>query len=113
MAAEKQFENRVKSYLESNGCWFLKTWSNGVQREGVPDLLVCCNGYFLGIELKAETGKPTKLQEFNIDKIRKAGGMAIVLYPDKFYMLKELIKALKNDEDPEWRLNHQYFFEKG
>jgi hypothetical protein len=113
MGSEKQFENKVKAYLKDKGCWVLKTWSNGVQREGVPDLLVCCNGYFLGIELKAETGHPTKLQEWNVDRIRKAGGMAIVLYPDKFYMLKDLIDDLNNDQDLEWWLNHQYFFQKG
>lgn len=93
---EKQFENKVKSYLKDLGCWVLKTWSNGVQREGVPDLLVCCNGYFLAIELKAETGKPSDLQLWNIDKIRKAGGIGIVLYPYQFDQFKELIYCLLN-----------------
>ena len=94
MGAEKQFENKVKAYLKSKGCWVLKTWSNGIQREGVPDLLVCCNGYFLGIELKAETGHPTRLQVWNVNQIRKAGGVAIVLYPDKFEELQQLIEQL-------------------
>ena len=35
---EKQFENKVKKFLKEQGCWVLKTWSNGVQRKGVPDL---------------------------------------------------------------------------
>ena len=109
---EKQFENKVKAYLKNESCWCLKTWSNGVQRFGVPDLLVCCNGYFVGVELKASNGKPSELQLFNIKNIRKAGGMAFVLYPDKFYLFKDLITALKHDEDPEWWLKHQWIFEK-
>lgn len=113
MLSEKQFENKVKAYLESQNCWFLKTWSNGVQRFGVPDLLVCCNGYFLGIELKASNGKPSDLQLDKIAKIRKAGGMAFVLYPEKFYMLKDLITDLQQDNDTEWWLKHQWIFEKG
>lgn len=112
MASEKQFENKVKAFLHEQGCWVLKTWSNGIQRKGVPDLLVCCNGGFVGIELKAADGHPTELQLWNIDQIRKAGGIAIVLYPDKFYMLKDLIADLKNDGDVEWWLTHQYFFDK-
>ena len=52
--AEKQFEKKVKAFLDEQGVWWLKTWSNGIQREGVPDLLVCCNGYFIGVELKNE-----------------------------------------------------------
>ena len=95
---EKQFETQVKDYLKKQGCWVLKTWSNGIQREGIPDLLVCCNGHFLGIELKAESGKPSALQEWNIDQINKAGGVGIVLYPHQFEEFKELIERKKNNE---------------
>ena len=112
MAAEKSYEKKVKAFLHDQECWVLKTWSNGVQRKGVPDLLVCCNGYFLAVELKAENGHPSDLQLWNIEQIRKAGGMAIVLYPDKFYMFKDLIHDLKTDEDPEWWLKHQWYFDK-
>ena len=96
MAEEKQFENKVKAYLKEQGCWVLKTFSNGIQREGVPDLLVCCNGYFVAVELKASKGKPSKLQLWNIDRIRDAKGIAIVLYPDQFDKFKQLVEALQN-----------------
>ena len=91
---EKQFENKVKKYLTSKGCWVLKTFSNGVQRAGVPDLLICCNGYFLGVEVKSETGKPTELQEWNIRKIQEAGGIAMVLYPNQFEEFQQAIERL-------------------
>lgn len=94
MASEKNFEKKVKAFLHDQECWVLKTWSNGVQRKGVPDLLVCCNGYFLGVELKAAHGNPSDLQLWNIDQIRKAGGIAIVLYPNQFEEFKIMIKAL-------------------
>ena len=96
MAAEKEFEQKVKAYLKEQGCWVLKTWSNGIQREGVPDLLVCCNGFFLGVESKAPNGKPSELQLWNVDKIRNANGVAIVLYPDQFEQFKTLVEALQN-----------------
>lgn len=92
---EKDFENKVKAFLKDRGCWVLKTWSNGVQRQGVPDLLVCCNGFFVGVELKAEKGIPTKLQVWNIEEIRKAKGIAIVLYPDQFDQFKDMICELQ------------------
>lgn len=88
---EKDFENKVKAFLKDRGCWVLKTWSNGVQRQGIPDLLVCCNGFFVAVELKAEKGRPSDLQLWNINEIRKAGGIAIVLYPDKFEQFKDMI----------------------
>lgn len=94
---EKAFENKVKKFLDSVGCWYLKTWSNGIQRQGVPDLLICCNGYFLGVELKNETGYPSELQLWNIDKIRESGGIAMVLYPYQFKEFKDYIYYLKNE----------------
>lgn len=94
---EKQFENQVKAFLKDQHCWVLKTWSNGIQREGVPDLLVCCNGYFLGVELKNERGTPSALQLWNIKEIRKAYGIGIVLYPDQFEEFKHMINLLLAD----------------
>jgi hypothetical protein len=108
---EKAFENKVKEFLKSQNCWVLKTWSNGVQRAGVPDLLVCCNGYFLGVELKAEKGKPSDLQLWNIQKIREAGGIAIVLYPSGFERFKDIIKQLQQEYDNWGAYNNQKFFD--
>ena len=113
MAAEKILENKVKAFLKDQGCWILKTWSNGIQREGVPDLLVCCNGYFLGIELKAENGKPSQLQLWNIEQINKAGGIAFLLYPSKFYLLKDLVDDLNHNNviDIKWWKDNLDIFE--
>ncbi len=103
MAQEKTFENKVKKFLKEENCWVLKTWSNGIQRKGVPDLLVCCNGYFIGVELKAEHGKPSELQLWNIEEIKKSGGIALVLYPKQFEQFKEMIRLLKKAcfDDPQ------------
>lgn len=95
---EKQFEKQVKKFLSDQGCWVLKTWSNGIQRKGVPDLLVCCNGYFVGVELKNEVGEPSALQLWNIQKIRQANGFAIVLCPSGFEKFKEFIIDLKHEK---------------
>lgn len=95
---EKLFENQVKKYLKEQGCWFVKYWSgkakNGKKytKDGVPDLIVCCNGYFLGIELKSEDGKPSELQKWNLEQIRNAGGIGIVLYPHQFEEFKDFVE---------------------
>lgn len=94
MAGEKQFENKIKKFLKDNGCWFVKYFANRNTRAGVPDLLACVNGYFVAIEVKAENGKPSELQLWNVEQIRKAGGIAIVLYPDQFDDFKALIYML-------------------
>lgn len=68
-----------------------------MQRSGIPDLLCCVNGYFVAIEVKASKGKASELQLWNIQKIKEAGGIALVLYPKYFEDFKKLILSLKED----------------
>lgn len=98
MPAEKTFENKVKKFLESQGAWFIKYWA-GAQftKSGIPDILACVNGYFVGIEVKAQSGKPSELQLYNVKKIREAGGFAMVLYPSAFDRFKRFITDLNKE----------------
>ena len=66
--SEKAFENKIKKFLKEKGCYFLKYNPEYFGIKGTPDLLICCNGYFLGIEVKRETGKPSKLQLKKVEK---------------------------------------------
>lgn len=96
VAAEKLFEQKVKKFLKDEGCWFLKTWGGGFQRDGIPDLLVCCDGVFMAIELKAPKGVPSELQKWNIREIQKAGGYGFILYPDQFETFKMVVQDIKH-----------------
>ena len=91
-AAEKNFENKVKTFLKGKGFWFLKYWGGAAYtKSGIPDLLVCMYGRFLGLEVKAPRGEPSELQLYNLEKIRKAGGRGILLYPKDFDNFKEFV----------------------
>ena len=107
---EKQFENRVKRWLQSQGIyaagtpknrmeaaengWFFKVWGGGYQKAGIPDLLMCVNGFFIAVELKASQGTASELQKLNIERINAVGGRAFILYPDGFESFKYLIERL-------------------
>ena len=45
---------------------------------GIPDLIICKEGLFYAIELKAGSNKPTPIQNHVMRKIRDAGGRAAV-----------------------------------
>lgn len=94
MAQEKLFENKIKKYLEQHGCWYVKYFANAYTRSGIPDLIACIGGWFVAIEVKAQNGKATDLQKYQRDKIREAGGISIVLYPDQFEDFKLLVNDL-------------------
>ena len=95
---EKAPENKVKAYLKSLGRSVLKYNPEFFGQAGTPDLLVCCNGYFLGIEIKQEKGRPSKLQLEKIEQIKNAGGISFVLKPSGFEDFKTLIKELINED---------------
>lgn len=99
MAAEKQFENKIKDFLKEQGAWHIKYWAGSkFTKEGVPDILCCINGYFVGIEVKAQNGRASPLQLYNIQEIRNAGGFAFVLYPSGYEKFKRFVMDLKHDK---------------
>lgn len=99
MAQEKTFENKIKKFLEENGVWYIKYWAGSqFTKAGIPDILACVNGYFVGIEVKAQNGKPSELQMYNIKKIREACGFAVVVYPSGFAEFKQFILDLLHDD---------------
>ena len=92
---ETPFKEKVEEWLESMGAWFIKYWAGpkGFTKEGIPDILACINGKFYGMELKGDGGKPTLLQIINLRKIRAAGGIGVLLYPDDLKYFIEFING--------------------
>ena len=107
MAEEKSFENKVKKWLEFKGIyaagkpehektkpergWFMKVWGGGMQKSGIPDLIICVNGFFISCELKSKTGRPSELQKKNTAAINHSNGIGIILYPDGFDQFQKII----------------------
>lgn len=97
MGPEKIFESKVKTFIEEHGGWQVKFFANSYTRTGIPDILACINGYFVGIEVKAQNGTPSLLQEKCCAGIRKAGGFAFILYPSGFEDFKLFVHGLNCD----------------
>ena len=87
---------KIKKYLKQENIWFVKYWGGSIfTKDGIPDILICANGYFVGIELKAENGQASKLQLYNLNKIKENGGIGLLLYPKDFNLFKRLLEYLK------------------
>ncbi|MEE7581958.1 MAG: VRR-NUC domain-containing protein [Oscillospiraceae bacterium] len=96
MPKEKDFQLKVEKFLTDKGIYFVKYWGGGnFTRSGVPDLLCCIGGRFVGVELKTDNGKVSELQQYNIDKIIQSGGVALVLRPKDFKDFQSMVKNLK------------------
>lgn len=75
-------------------CFAWKTHGGMYGTAGIPDIICCFRGRFLGLEVKTPTGKLTRLQEITIDRIRAAGGAA-----HKVTSVLEVKAILENLED--------------
>ena len=49
-------------------------------KAGIPDIICCYKGIFIGIETKVGKNKMSKLQEEHKKEIEKAGGIHILAY---------------------------------
>lgn len=96
MAAEKKFENKIKDALQERGAWKVKFFANAFTPAGIPDILACYNGRFLGIEVKGGTGYGlTDLQKYNLKHIRDAGGIGICVYPSGWEQFLQLLDDIQ------------------
>lgn len=77
---EGRLIRRTRAYLEGRGaCVFKIVGGESVfQEAGIPDLLVCYNGIFIGLEGKTPVGKPSPRQLAVGRRIEKAGGYFLV-----------------------------------
>lgn len=94
MTPEKKVKNRVVALLKAHGAYYFYPVTGGYGSSGVPDIVACYNGSFLGIECKAGKNKPTRLQTANLDAISTAGGHALVINEDNIDALATLLEQL-------------------
>lgn len=77
---EKDFQRNVIKWIRKTypDMWFYKASDRFIA--GVPDLVGCYAGRLWAIELKVGDNKPTKLQEFTMGQMCKAGAMVTVAW---------------------------------
>ena len=125
MGQEKNFENRVKKFLQSVGIYalgtpiqkmevapvgyFEKRWGNKMTSSGLPDMHIVINGQSIEVELKAPNGKASELQKHMIEQINVSNGNGFVMYEHRkdfpkddfsyyidYDLFKELVKYRAN-----------------
>lgn len=96
---EKKVKDKVKKLLTEVGAYYFMPATGGYGKSGVPDLVACIGGKFVGIECKAGKGKPTGLQEKNLMDISSAGGYAIAVNENGIETLKTFLNVLQKQEE--------------
>lgn len=94
---EKKVKDKCVKLLKAYEVYYFFPATHGFGRSGVPDIITCVRGRFLGIECKAGKNTPTALQEKEMQSIRDAGGRAIVINEENLTLLENTLKELIND----------------
>jgi len=96
MTPEAKVKKKAVQVLKELSAYYFYPVTGGYGRSGVPDIVVCYKGLFIGIECKAGNNKPTPLQEKNLDEIRAAGGTALVINEDNVLRLSRTLFDLSS-----------------
>jgi Holliday junction resolvase len=89
---EKKVKAKVVAQLKTLGAYYFYPVTGGYGASGVPDIVACLKGRFIGIECKANGNKPTALQQMNLDQIAAQGGIALVIDETNVNELKGMIE---------------------
>jgi hypothetical protein len=94
---EKDITSGILSYLKSvPRCFAWKEHGGMYGTAGLPDIIACVNGRFFAFEVKAASGKLSKIQEITLKRINDAKGHAF-----KVTSVKEVTQILERLEgDP-------------
>lgn len=98
MTPEKKVKNKVVRLLKEYGAYYFFPASYGMGRSGVPDIVCCLRGCFIGIECKAGKNKPTPLQEKELADIIKAGGISCVINEDNMAELESILTTVMSKD---------------
>lgn len=76
---ESAIVGSIKRVLAERSAWHIKTHGASMQVSGIPDIIACYRGRFVGLEVKDHKGNPTPLQKYELECIATAGGVSAVV----------------------------------
>jgi Holliday junction resolvase len=94
--AEGRVKDAVVKILKARGAYYFFPVTGGFGRSGVPDVVACYEGRFIGIECKAGTNKPTALQLAELAKIDKAKGVTMIVNENNVAWIETTMNAIDN-----------------
>ena len=92
---ESDLIRKISEYLKTvPNLYFWKEHGGMYGTAGIPDLIVCYKGRFIGLECKVGKNKPTVLQAVTIKQIINAGYATVVRTVEE---VREIIRAFEKE----------------
>ena len=95
MTPEAKVKKKCTAKLKARGAYYFYPVTGGYGSSGVPDIVACYMGAFIGIECKAGKNKPTDLQKRNLDAILECRGVAVVINEDNISQVDDILNTIE------------------
>lgn len=93
---ESELIKKISDYLKRvPDLFFWKEHGGMYGTAGIPDIIICYRGRFIGLECKVGKNKPNVLQSLTIRRILQAGGYAMIVRTVE--EVKQLISAFEQE----------------
>lgn len=89
---EGKVKDQVVRMLKAYGAYYFSPATGGYGKSGVPDIIACLGGRFIGVECKAGKNEPTALQLRNLEDIDRSGGVALVVNEHNLTDLQSILE---------------------
>lgn len=76
---EARLQRRIQELLKVRGAFVFKVHGSEFMMAGLPDLVACVRGQFIGFEVKMPGGNTSPRQEYVHERIAAAGGRVHVV----------------------------------
>ena len=96
---ESKLSTKIIEAWRKRGAFAYKVHGSEFQTSGIPDISGVYRGISVWCETKMPGNKPSKIQEYRIEQIRKSGGQVVVAYSveEALKLLDEVDKILPPD----------------
>ena len=78
---EARLSRKIMDAIRAKGYFCFKVHGTDTMMSGLPDIIVCADGYFIGLETKMpnKRSNTSAIQKHRHDEIRESGGAAFVV----------------------------------
>ena len=96
---EKAVENKIKDYLFQHNIYHFKVHGSKFMPAGIPDIVCCFNGSFLGIEVKRPGAKNDQSEQQKVHErnIIKSGGTYLLV--DSLQEVIDYVESKTKEQD--------------
>lgn len=102
---ESRLQRQIQIALKDRGAFVFKVHGSEYMMAGLPDLIVCYRGMFVGMEVKMPEGKQSERQKYIQAQVNSAEGICRVVRSVRDALVTlDAVDELLDSDSSAWRI---------